>query len=291
MNNKDIRKGMQKLAVLEKKEKGRFPINTIIHGDCIDVMKKLPDNSFDIAIADPPYNVSKGGNWEWNSDAKLAGFGGNWKKVMEQWDDMSLAYYLDFSLAWLVQLKRLIKPSGCIWVHGTYHNIGLVNFAMQLLKVEIINEVIWYKRNSFPNLSARRLTASHESILWAHTGSTKSRKYFFNYEKAKELGFEGDLLKEAGKQMRTVWDVPNNKKREELEFGKHPTQKPIRLIKRMLTISACQGQSLLVPFSGSGTECVAAKSLGINYLGIEKEQEYVELSLNRTKAVDNCLLL
>lgn len=282
---------MQKLAVLEKKEKGRFPINTIIHGDCIDVMKKLPDNSFDIAIADPPYNVSKGGNWEWNSDAKLAGFGGNWKKVMEQWDDMSLAYYLDFSLAWLVQLKRLIKPSGCIWVHGTYHNIGLVNFAMQLLKVEIINEVIWYKRNSFPNLSARRLTASHESILWAHTGSTKSRKYFFNYEKAKELGFEGDLLKEAGKQMRTVWDVPNNKKREELEFGKHPTQKPIRLIKRMLTISACQGQSLLVPFSGSGTECVAAKSLGINYLGIEKEQEYVELSLNRTKAVDNCLLL
>lgn len=281
---------MSQSAALEKQNKENTYLNTIIHGDCIEVMKEIPDNSFDIAIADPPYNVSKGGNWEWNSDAKLSGFGGNWKKVMEQWDDMPLAHYLDFSLAWLSELKRLVKPSGSIWVHGTYHNIGIVNFAMQLLEIEIINEVIWYKRNSFPNLSGRRLTASHESILWAHTGSAKSRKYLFNYDKSKELGFEGDLLKEAGKQMRTVWDVPNNKKREELKFGKHPTQKPLRLINRMLTVSASEGQSLLVPFSGSGTECVAAKSMGINYLGIESEQEYVDLSLSRIDDVNNGFL-
>ena len=281
---------MSQSAALEKQNKENTYLNTVIHGDCIEVMKEIPDNSFDIAIADPPYNVSKGGNWEWNSDAKLSGFGGNWKKVMEQWDDMPLAHYLDFSLAWLSELKRLVKPSGSIWVHGTYHNIGIVNFAMQLLEIEIINEVIWYKRNSFPNLSGRRLTASHESILWAHTGSAKSRKYLFNYDKSKELGFEGDLLKEAGKQMRTVWDVPNNKKREELKFGKHPTQKPLRLINRMLTVSASEGQSLLVPFSGSGTECVAAKSMGINYLGIESEQEYVDLSLSRIDDVNNGFL-
>ena len=281
---------MSQLAALEKQNKEETYLNTVIHGDCIEVMKEIPDNYFDIAIADPPYNVSKGGNWEWNSDAKLSGFGGDWKKVMEQWDDMPLAHYLDFSLAWLSELKRLVKPSGSIWVHGTYHNIGIVNFAMQLLEIEIINEVIWYKRNSFPNLSGRRLTASHESILWAHTGSAKSRKYLFNYDKSKELGFEGDLLKEAGKQMRTVWDVPNNKKREELKFGKHPTQKPLRLINRILTVSASEGQSLLVPFSGSGTECVAAKLMGINYLGIESEQEYVDLSLSRIDDVNNGFL-
>jgi len=281
---------MSQLAELVKEDKEHAYLNKVIHGDCIEVMKKIPDDSFDLAIADPPYNVSKGGNWEWNSDAKLSGFGGNWKKVMEQWDDMPLAHYLDFSLAWLSELKRIVKPSGSIWVHGTYHNIGIVNFAMQLLEIEIINEVIWYKRNSFPNLSGRRLTASHESILWAHTGSSKSRKYLFNYEKSKELGFEGDLLKEPGKQMRTVWDVPNNKKREELKFGKHPTQKPIRLINRMLTVSASEGQSLIVPFSGSGTECVAAKTMGIGYLGIESEKEYVDLSLSRIDDIDSGFL-
>jgi len=281
---------MSQSIALEQQNKESTYLNTVIHGDCIEVMKELPENSFDIAIADPPYNVSKGGDWEWKSDAKLSGFGGNWKKVMEQWDDMPLAHYLDFSLAWLSELKRLVKPSGSMWVHGTYHNIGIVNFAMQLLEIEIINEVIWYKRNSFPNLSGRRLTASHESILWAHTGSAKSRKYLFNYDKAKELGFEGDLLKEVGKQMRTVWDVPNNKKREELKFGKHPTQKPLRLINRMLTVSATEGQSLLAPFSGSGTECVAAKSMRINYLGIESEKEYVDLSLSRINDVNNGFL-
>ena len=115
-------------------------------------------------------------------------------------------------------------------MHGTYHNIGLINFAMQLLEIEIINEVIWFKRNSFPNLSGRRLTASHETVLWAHTGGAKNRKYFFNYDGAKEMACPEDGLKEAGRQMRTVWDIPNNKGREELRFGKHPTQKPIRLL-------------------------------------------------------------
>jgi len=255
--------------------------NEILLGDCIEGMRDLPDNSFDVAIADPPYNVSKGGNWSWDSASKLPGFGGSWSKVMESWDDMPLTAYLDFSMAWLSEVKRLVKPTGSIWIHGTYHNIGIANFALQLLEIEIINEVIWYKRNSFPNLSGRRLTASHESILWAHTGSSKSRKYKFNYEDSKALTFKGDNMKLAGKQMRTVWDVPNNKAKSELAFGKHPTQKPLRLIKRMLAVSASKGDRLLVPFCGAGTDCIAAKEMGLTFTAFELEQEYIDLTHTR----------
>jgi len=261
-------------------------INNIIMGDCLEEMRQLPDNSFDVAIADPPYNVSKGGKWSWNSAAKLPGFGGNWEKVMEDWDDMPLAQYFEFTLSWLSEIKRIIKPTGSIWVHGTYHNMGVINFAMQLLHIEIINEIIWYKRNSFPNLSGRRLTASHETILWAHTGSPKSRKYFFDYEKSKELSYPGDMLKKPGKQMRTVWDIPNNKERHELAFGKHPTQKPLRLIRRMLSISAFPGCRILVPFAGAGTECVAAKEMGCDFLGIEIDPKYHEIAIKRVMSVE-----
>lgn len=276
---------MNQAAIKEYKNSSISELNSIILGDCIDVMKELPDNTFDLAIADPPYNVSKGGHWNWDSNAKLPGFGGSWEKVMEKWDNMPLAHYFDFSLAWLSELKRLVKPTGSIWVHGTYHNIGIINFVMQLLEIEIINEVIWYKRNSFPNLSTRRLTASHETILWAHTGDAKQRKYFFNYEKSKDLVFEGDLLKKPGKQMRTVWDIPNNKKYKEISFGKHPMQKPVRIVNRILTVSSQPGDSVLVPFSGSGTECVAAKAFGLDYIGIDNDESYVKLALKRLAAI------
>ena len=227
---------------------GSFEMNRIHSADCIEAMSRLPDESVDIAIADPPYNASKGNNWSWNNSVALPGFGGNWSKVMADWDDMPLGDYFTFCLSWLAQLKRVVRPTGSIWIHGTYHNIGIINFALQMLKIEMINEVCWYKRNSFPNLSGRRLTASHETILWAHTGGEKKRKYYFAYEESKKMGGPEDLLKEIGKQMRTVWDIPNNKKREELAFGKHPTQKPVRLIRRMLELSAKPGDTLLVPF-------------------------------------------
>ena len=103
---------------------------------------------------------------------------------------MSLADYFGFTLSWMRQVQRVVRPTGSIWVHGTYHNIGLINFAMQLLELEIINEVVWYKRNSFPNLSGRRLTASHESILWAHTG--KKREYYFDYDASKAFVADSD---------------------------------------------------------------------------------------------------
>jgi DNA modification methylase len=245
-------------------------------------MARLPPGCVDLAIADPPYNASKGGDWKWDNSAALPGFGGDWSKVSAAWDDMPLAGYLAFTLAWVRELQRVVKPTGSIWIHGTYHNIGLINFALQVLEVEIINEVIWYKRNSFPNLSGRRLTASHETVLWAHTG--KRRQYFFDYAGSKSLPCDGDGLKAPGKQMRTVWDIPNNKERAEGRFGKHPTQKPLRLLTRMLAISARPGQLCLVPFAGSGSECVAARASGLSFLGFETDRAYVALARRRLAA-------
>lgn len=253
---------------------GPYELDMVYLEDCIEAMKKLPACSVDIAIADPPYNLSKGGAWKWDNSIKLEGFGGDWSKVMADWDDMPLMEYFVFTVAWIKQIKRIIKPSGSFWVHGTYHNIAIVNFVLQLHEVEIINEIIWYKRNGFPNLSGRRLTASHESILWAHTGGPKNRKYYFAYQKAKEMDCPEDLLKYRDKQMRTVWDIPNNKKREELAYGKHPTQKPVRLLRRMIEISAKEGDTLLSPFAGSGSECVAAKELGLRFIGFENDPKY-----------------
>lgn len=258
---------------------GPFPLDTIQAMDCVVGMKALPDDSVDLAIADPPYNASKGNVWKWDNSVHLPGFGGDWSKVMAEWDNMSLTEYFPFTVAWLSELKRVVRPTGSLWVHGTYHNIGIINFALQLLGIEIINEVIWYKRNSFPNLSGRRLTASHETILWAHTG--KRRQYFFNYEAAKQMPCPEDALREPGKQMRTVWDIPNNKHREEIRYGKHPTQKPLRLLKRMLQLSAKRGQIVLVPFAGTGSECVAARALGLHFLGFETDPHYVDICRKR----------
>lgn len=266
------------ISILNDKNEIPFLKNKIYHLDCIEAMKMLPDNSIDVVIADPPYNASKGNNWKWDNSVKLPNMGGNWSKIMADWDNMPLNDYFSFCISWLLQLKRIVRQTGSIWIHGTYHNIGIINFVMQMLEVEIINEIIWYKRNSFPNLSGRRLTASHETILWGHTGSKTKRTYFFNYELSKSLTFSEDQLKKPGVQMRTVWDIPNNKTKNELSQGKHPTQKPVRLLSRMLQISAKKGDLLLVPFAGSGADCIAAKELGIDFVGFDIDASYVELA-------------
>ena len=258
--------------------------DTLHNGDFLNLSKKLEDNSIDLAVCDPPYNLSKGGKWKWDKSKKLPGFGGEWNKVMQNWDDMSFAEYTEFTIAWLKEVKRVVKPEGSIWIHGTYHNIGIVNFVLQMLETEIINEITWFKRNSFPNLSGRRLTASHETILWAHTGN-KERKYFFNYEYSKKFFDKSDLLKKENKQMRTVWDIPNNKKTIETKYGKHPTQKPMRLIERMIKLSCPlnEGKVLLSPFCGSGTDVLTAKKLGLSFIAYEIDKTYFEITQKRLK--------
>ena len=260
---------------------GPYGLDEVYHEDCVVGMQKLPANCIDVAIADPPYNLSKGGNWSWNGTTQLPGFGGKWTKAMAKWDDLPLSEYIEFTIMWLTQLKRVVRPTGSVWIHGTYHNIGIVNVILQSLEIEIINEVIWYKRNAFPNLARRRLTASHETILWAHTGSNKQRKYLFEYDLSKTLPCPEDRLKAVDKQMRTVWDIPNNKTREELRFGRHPTQKPVRLLERQLRLSSRPGQICLIPFAGSGSVGVAARRCALGFLGFEIDQKYVDIARGR----------
>ena len=264
----------------EIKESTTISYDYILNTDCITGMKDLPDNCVDLVIADPPYNLSKSGDWKWDNSISLAGMGGNWSITNENWDNMSLREYFNFTLAWLTEVKRILKPTGSMWIFGTYHNIGVINVVCQMLGIEIINEVIWYKKNAFPNLSGRRLTASHETMLWAHTGG-KKRTYFFDYEYSKNGGFPGDVLKAPGKQMRTVWDMSNNKNRIELKYGKHPTQKPIKILTRMIKLSSRPNDIVFTPFSGAGSECVAAKKTGRHYIGFEIEKEYVDISEKR----------
>jgi DNA modification methylase len=254
---------------------GGLETQQVYNGNFLELAKQLPDQCVDIIIADPPYNASKGNALSLEY-GKLTGTGGNWQKIGQVWDDMSLEDYLAFTMNWLTEARRILKQSGSMWVHGTYHSAGVTNVAMQLLNIEIINEIVWYKRNSFPNLAGRRLTASHETILWAHRGGKRS--YRFNYEHSKNGDFSDDDLKAPGKQMRTVWDLPNNKPRHEQAFGKHPAQKPVRLARRFIQLSAGPGDLCVVPFAGSGTECVAAQEEGLHYIGFETDQAYVDIA-------------
>lgn len=259
---------------------GDLQTDHVYTGSFLDLVAKLPDRSVDLVIADPPYNASKG-NALALASGLLPGTGGAWQKIGQVWDDMSLEDYFSFTLSWLAEARRVLKPTGSMWVHGTYHSAGVVNVAMQLLGIEIINEIVWYKRNSFPNLAGRRLTASHETILWAHRGG--KRAYRFNYEHSKQGDFSDDVLKTPGKQMRTVWDLPNNKPRTEQAHGKHPAQKPVRLARRMIQLSARPGDVCLVPFAGSGTECVAAREEGLQAIGFEIDAEYANIANARLR--------
>ena len=260
---------------------GSLKTQRIYQGNFLEMAAQIPDQSVDLIIADPPYNASKGNLWSMEYGT-LPGFGGDWEKIAQVWDDMTLDDYLAFTLSWLSEAKRVLKQTGSMWVHGTYHSAGITNVSMQMLRIEIINEIIWYKRNSFPNLSGRRLTASHETILWAHRGG--KRLYRFNYEQSKSGDFSADQLKIPDKQMRTVWDLPNNKPRHELAHGKHPAQKPVHLARRFIQLSAVPGDVCLIPFAGSGSECVAAQEEELHYIGFEIDAAYVEIARNRLKA-------
>jgi site-specific DNA-methyltransferase (adenine-specific) len=246
-------------------------------------MTSLADQSFDLAIADPPYGASTTADWKLNRNHGLPGMGGQWKLADHAWDQFSGVEAFQTTVVWLEHLKRLVRPTGSIWIHGTYHNIGFANVACQMLGLEIINEVIWYKRNAFPNLAARRLTASHETLLWVHTGGSK-RQYRFNYDDVKAASFDSDGMKFPGKQLRTVWDIPNNKGRDELRYGQHPTQKPLRLTERLFLISGVKGGNCLIPFMGSGTDMVAAVRFSMEPTGFEVDEKFFDVSCKRIEA-------
>ncbi len=244
----------------------------------------MPERSFDLAIVDPPYGAAASSTWTLPPDHALPGFGGAWRLADHDWDRLAGLEGLRFTMAWLSSVARLVKPEGSIWIHATYHNAGIANVACQALGLEIINEVIWFKRNAFPNLSRRRLTASHETLLWVHTGGARNRRYRFNYDATKAAALDGDAWKQPGRQLRTVWDVPANKSPDELVHGRHPTQKPLRLLDRLFLVAGTPGGRLLSPFAGSGSDLVAAVRHGMRPTGFEIDPRYHRIAARRLAA-------
>jgi site-specific DNA-methyltransferase (adenine-specific) len=240
-------------------------------GDCLAILTQLPENSVDMIFADPPYNLSNGG-FTVHAGKMVSVNKGDWDKSKGFEDDY------DFHYRWMQACKRVLKPSGTLWVSGTYHSIYQCGHALQSLDYHILNDIAWFKPNASPNLSCRFFTASHETIIWAR--KEKKAKHTFNYDLMKEGQWPEDQLKKPGLQMRSVWSMGTPKPYEKVH-GKHPTQKPLDLLKRIVLASTNKGDVVLDPFAGSSTTGIASAMNGRKYIGIDMEKNYLELSKKR----------
>jgi site-specific DNA-methyltransferase (adenine-specific) len=243
----------------------------IYNADCLELLREAPENSIDMIFADPPYMLSNNGITCQNG--KMVNVNkGKW--------DASKGFDADtaFHNEWISACRFVLKPEGTIWVTGTYHNIFACGFLLQKNMFHILNDIAWYKPNAAPNLSCRFFTASHETLVWAR--KNKNAKHTFNYEQMKHGHFSEDNLKKENSQMRSVWSIPTAKAGEKI-YGRHPTQKPYALIKRIVLASTNEGVVLLDPFCGSGTTGVACKELNRKFIGIEMDKTYCELAAKR----------
>lgn len=240
-------------------------------GDCLNILNQLPENSVDMIFADPPYNLSNGG-FTVHAGRMVSVNKGKW--------DISKGFIDDyeFHYRWLQACKRVLKPSGTLWVSGTYHSIYQCGHALQSLGYHILNDISWFKPNASPNLSCRFFTASHETIIWAR--KDKKAKHTFNYQEMKDRNWPEDKLKKPGLQMRSVWSM-STPKPEEKKYGKHPTQKPLDLLKRIVLSSTNKGDVILDPFTGSSTTGLASVMNDRKFIGIDMEKDYLELSIKR----------
>lgn len=243
----------------------------LYHGDSIALLNQLPANSIDMIFADPPYNLSNGG-FSVHAGRMVSVNKGDWDISRGFQDDY------DFHFKWLEACRRVLKPSGTLWVSGTYHSIYQCGHAMQALGYHILNDIAWFKPNASPNLSCRFFTASHETIIWAR--KEKKAKHTFNYSLMKEGNWPEDKLKKPGLQMRSVWSMGTPKPPEK-KFGKHPTQKPLDLLKRIVLSSTNKGDVILDPFAGSSTTGIAAVMHGRKFIGADLDKNYLELSKKR----------
>ncbi len=251
--------------------KGNF---VLYHADCLKILEQLPENSIDMIFADPPYNLSNGG-FTCHAGRAVSVNKGNWDK------SRGLARDFDFQLAWIKACQRVLKSHGTIWISGTYHSIYQCGYALQLAGYHILNDVAWFKPNAAPNLSCRYFTASHETLLWAR--KEKKAKHIFNYHQMRMGDWHlGDILKKPGKQMRSVWAI-NTPKPAEKKFGKHPTQKPLDLLNRIVLASTKKGDIVLDPFTGGSTTGLAAIMNDRKFVGIDTDKNYLELSKKRFK--------
>jgi modification methylase len=242
-------------------------------GDCAAEMAKLPAASVDLVFADPPYNLQLNSELLRPDNSRVDGVDDDWDKFG------SFAAYDAFTRAWLQACRRVLKPSGSLWVIGSYHNIFRVGATLQDLGFWMLNDVIWRKTNPMPNFRGRRFTNAHETLIWASTGP--KARYTFNYESMKALN--EDL------QMRSDWLFPicSGAERLKQDSGRktHPTQKPEALLHRVILASSHAGDVVLDPFLGSGTTAVAAKRLGRHFIGIEREAAYAQAAEARLAAL------
>lgn len=240
-------------------------------GDCLEVLESLPENSVDMVFADPPYFLSSG-TFTCQAGKMVSVKKGDW--------DLSNGHEENFGfhVRWIEACRRVLKPNGTLWVSGTYHSIYQCGYALQLTGYHILNDVAWFKPNAAPNLSCRFFTASHETLIWAR--KDKKAKHTFNYDLMKNGEWPEDQLKKPNLQMRSVWAM-GTPKTVEKTFGKHPTQKPEALLKRIVLASTHKGDVVLDPFSGSGTTGIEAHLYGRKYIGIDTEKEYLDVSIKR----------
>ncbi|MEQ8443617.1 MAG: site-specific DNA-methyltransferase [Alphaproteobacteria bacterium] len=250
----------------------KLPQNQILKGDCIEVMRSLPEESIDMIFADPPYNLQLSGSLYRPNNTKVDAVDDHWDKF----DDFDA--YDRFTRDWLAAARRLLKPNGTIWVIGSYHNIFRVGTALQNMGFWILNDVIWVKTNPMPNFKGRRFTNAHETMIWC--SKDQNARYTFNYEAMKALN--DDL------QMRSDWTMPicagAERLKDETGGKAHPTQKPEALLHRVILSSTEPGQVVLDPFLGSGTTAAIAKRLGRRWIGIEREEDYLKVARRRIAA-------
>ena len=254
-------------------EAATLPLNSIIGGDCIEVMNSLPEGSVDLIFADPPYNLQLKGDLHRPDNSKV-------DAVDDHWDQFSsFAVYDEFTREWLKAARRLLKPDGAIWVIGSYHNVFRMGAELQNQGFWILNDVVWRKSNPMPNFRGKRLTNAHETLIWA--SKQENSKYTFNYEALKAMN--------EGVQMRSDWVMPictgHERLKDEEGEKAHPTQKPEALLHRILVGTTNPGDVVLDPFFGTGTTGAVAKKLGRSFIGIEREGAYRKVAAKRIEDI------
>lgn len=251
----------------------------LYQGDAVEVMGTMPGESIDMIFADPPYGLSNDG-MSVHAGKRVSVNKGEWDRSRGIEGDF------EFHKEWIAACRRVLKPNGTLWISGTYHSVYACGFALQIGGWHLLNEICWYKPNAAPHLACRMFAASHETLLWAR--KTKSSKHKFHYEEMRRESGNWDFIKKANRQMRSVWGVPdeedvpittwaiNTPGSKEKIHGKHPTQKPLKLLDRIVRASTDEGDVILDPFCGSATTGVAAVMNYRKFIGIDSNRSFLE---------------
>lgn len=277
----------------------------LICEDTFKVFPQIPDNFVDHCITDPPYNIS-GYDFKkeigWLKSNKYWGEQKKFEKIEENWDKFSNGDYEKFTKLWLDEIFRIVKPNGNIIIFGSYHNIYKIGYLLQKGDRKIINSIVWYKRNAFPNITQRMLCESTEHIIWAvNETNKKAKNWTFNYEELKKYNTVkecskckkvidseykicpycgNNVFKSKKLQLRNLWDIPSTPSGEK-RHGKHPSQKPIEILERLIIGGTKKDDIIIDPFAGSGTTALVAKNLGRKFIAIDNNKEYCKIAKNR----------